>query len=155
MARCYQHTWSMTVAELLLRIGCTIVAWLIMYTHCLWLAVLPRVGCGSDGDELWRVLLGMVPITLLFTALIGAANKVDSVRDSLRWGAAPFALLLPLAILAIWPTLISSTLGDSGICTETPKAWHPWWAPVQLITLSWVSFKAYKTFTYSKLPKPA
>ncbi len=138
----------MTVAEILLRIGCTIVAWLMMYTHCLWLAILPRVGCASDGDELWRVLLGMVPITLLFSLLLGAANKVASVQASLRWGAAPLLLLVPLALMAIWPTFSASTLNDAPICSLPAKGWHLWWGPIQLITLAWVCHRAYKTFTY-------
>ncbi len=144
----------MTVAELLLRIGCNIVAWLVVYTHCLWLAVLPRVGCQTDGDELWRVLLGMLPITFLFSLLLSVANKVDSVRDSLKWGAAPLLLLVPLAIMAIWPTFLGSTLGDNSICEPPAKAWHFWWAPLQFLVLGWVSYKAYKNFTYQPNTNP-
>lgn len=138
----------MTVAEVLLRIGCTIVAWLLLYTHCLWLSVVEQVGCGSDGDALWRLLLGLIPITVTFGLLIGAANKVASVQATLRLGAVPLLLLLPLALLAVWPTFTTSTLGNQPICDIPNVAWHQWWAPAQLLVLLFIGVIAYRNWRF-------
>jgi hypothetical protein len=138
----------MTVAEVLLRIGCTIVAWFLLYTHCLWLSIVQQVGCESDGDALWRLLLGLIPITVTFGFLIRAANKVSSVQQSLRWGAAPMLLLLPLALFAVWPTFTASTLGNSPICDIPDVAWHRWWAPAQLLVLLYIAIISYRNWRY-------
>jgi len=138
----------MTVAEVLLRIGCTIVAWLLLYTHCLWLSVVQQVGCGSDADALWRLLLGLIPITVTFGLLIGAANKVSSVQATLRLGAIPLLILLPLALSAVWPTFTTSTLGNQPICGIRDVAWHQWWAPVQLAVLVFIGVIAYRNWRF-------
>lgn len=140
----------MIIAEVLLRIGCSIVAWLVIYTHCLWLALTWRLGCQADGDELWRVLLGLAPITMLFSLISGASRKVHSVHNSIRWGAAPLVILVPLGFMAIWPVFSSVNLGSNGICSIEPKAWHPWWAPLQLVTLGVILLMAWRNWQ----PKP-
>ncbi len=136
----------MTIAELLLRIGCAIVAWLMMYTHTLWLAIVDDVGCGPDGDALYRLLLGLTLITLPFCFLLGLSRKVGSIHDTLRWGCAPLLLLVPLAANAVWPVLNASTLGDAPLCPGPVSAWHPWWAPLQLAVLAVVSLMAYRAW---------
>lgn len=138
----------MTVAEVLLRIGCTIVAWLLLYTHCLWLSVVKQVGCESDGDALWRLLLGLIPVTISFGLLIGAANKVSSVQPMLRWGAAPLVVLIPLALFAIWPTYTASTLASNPICDIPDVAWHSWWAPAQFLVLLYIAIIAYRNWRF-------
>lgn len=138
----------MTVAEILLRIGCTIVAWLVIYTHCLWLAVVKQVGCESDGDALWRLLLGLIPVTFAFGLLIGAANKVGSVQPMLRLGAAPLVLLVPLAIFAVWSTFEASTLGNDPICGIPDVTWHRWWGPAQFLIVLYISIMAYRNWRY-------
>ncbi len=136
----------MLVAEVLLRIGCTVIAWLIMYTHCLWLSIIPAVGCQSDGDALWRLLLGFAPVTLLFGFLLNTSRKVGSVHENLRWGVAPLILLIPLSVKAIWPTLMESTVGGLAICGENTAWWHYWWAPIQLLVLAFIATMAWRAW---------
>jgi hypothetical protein len=137
----------MTLIEVLLRLGCSIVAWLVVYTHCLWLATLYSVGCGSDGSEFWRLLLGFAPITLGFTLLLGSANRIPAIRGTLAWLALPLLLLLPLAVRGLWPTLRSATFNHSAICAEgAASLWHVAWAPVQIATLAAVGFMALRVY---------
>ena len=123
-----------------------------MYTHTLWLAIVDDVGCGPDGDALYRLLLGFLPMTFLFGLLLGVSRKVTSVHGMLRWGAAPLVLLVPLAIASVWPTLMASTLGDAPICSDIVSTWHKWWAPLQLVILAYISLQAYRAWRVVGLP---
>ena len=126
----------MKIIEVLLRLGCGLVAWMVIYTHCIWTATLFVTGCESDGDSLWRLLLGFAPFTIGFCLLVNVTNKLQEVHKILIWAAVPLVLLIPLALRAIWPTLVNSTLGSYPICDGTPLAgWHFWWAPVQLLVM--------------------
>jgi hypothetical protein len=137
----------MSLTEAFLRLGCSIVAWLMVYTHCLWLATLYSVGCGSDGAEFWRLLLGFAPLTIGFTLLLGATRKLDAVHGTLAWLAIPLIVLLPLAARGIWPTLQSATFNDVAICADGDASlWQVLWAPVQIATLAIIGFVAFRVF---------
>jgi len=127
----------------LLRLGCSLVAWMVLYTHCIWLATLRVVGCGPDGDELWRLLLGFAPIALGFSFLISAIQQQREVAQIMRWLAAPFVLLIPLAIWPVITTFTATTLDSESIC-NTHAWWHTWWAPVQLLTLGVITYNLYR-----------
>ncbi|NOX49687.1 MAG: hypothetical protein GXP16_04020 [Gammaproteobacteria bacterium] len=131
------------IPEVLLRLGCSLVAWMVLYTHCIWLATSRVVGCGPDGDELWRLLLGFAPIALGFSFLISAIQQLPEVAQIMRWLAAPFVLLIPLAIWPVITTFTASTLGSESIC-NTHAWWHAWWAPVQLLTLGVITYSLYR-----------
>ena len=122
----------MSIIEVLLRLGCGLVAWLVVYTHCIWTATLFVTGCDSDGDSLWRLLLGFAPFTVGFCLLLNITSKLVEVHRILVWASAPLLLFVPLALRAIWPTFTGATLEGGGICGVSPVPdWHLWWAPVQ------------------------
>ncbi len=131
---------------MLLRLGCSMVAWLVVYTHLLWLATLRVINCSSDGDAMWRLLLGFAPVALGFATLLQLSRRLPAVHEILRWAAAPLVLLIPLAIAAILPTLTTSTLGAEAICSEPMQPWHRWWAPLQLFTIGLLCVLAYRAW---------
>ena len=123
----------MRLIEVLLRLGCGMVAWMVIYTHCIWTATLFVTGCEADGDNLWRLLLGFAPFTLGFCLLLNVTQKLTEVHKIIIWLSVPLVLFVPLSLRAIWPSLINSTFDGMAICAgDAPADWHFWWAPVQL-----------------------
>ena len=135
----------MSVPEVLLRLGCVLVAWMVVYTHCIWLATLGRIGCGPDGDEMWRLLLGFAPITIGFTLLLSAMRRLPEIARILRWAALPLLVLVPVAALPVISAFKSTTFGGMPICHNI-AAWHAWWAPGQFITLVIISVAAIRAW---------
>ena len=121
----------MGLAELLLRLGCSLTGWLVLFTHALWLAVLGTVGCGSDGAQPWLALLWWSPLTLLFAALLPAGFSVPGIAGALRL---PLMGLLPLlAYAAYTPLRVFDSVNVAGrpLCDAT-ASWTIAWAPLQL-----------------------
>jgi len=135
------------MAEVLLRLGCSLVAWMVVYTHCIWLATLRLVDCGVAGDELWRVLLGFAPVAVGFAFLLPAVHPIAEVARILRWLAVPLLLLIPLAALPVVAALRVPGTRVEGFCGESPAGWHDWWGPVQIVTLTlvgWLALRVWK-----------
>ena len=63
---------------------------MMLYAHIVWLAALQVMGCGPDGDEMHRLLLGLAPVTVGFAFL--AERFHFRVRNGIGW--------FPLAIAA-------------------------------------------------------
>lgn len=132
---------------MLLRLGCSLVAWMVIYTYCLWLAVLRVTGCGPDGDEFWQLLLGFAPFAMGFSLLISASRRLPELHRILRWGFVPLVLLVPLGVLPVWSTFAAVNLEGTGICAPTPiGSWQLWWAPLQFITLAVISLQAFRAW---------
>lgn len=126
----------MRFSEVLLRLGVSLVGWLVLYTHFLWLAVAGKVGCGPDGDEVFRVLLGLVPLTIGCALLIRASRTLGDVHRSLRWAGLPLLVLLPFDLIAVWQVGESVYFAQGSICADGPAAvWERLWAPAQLLAL--------------------
>ena len=135
----------MSIPDVLLRLGCVLVAWMVIYAHCIWLATLRTIGCGPDGDEMWRLLLGFIPITIGFALLLTAVRKIPEVARILRWAALPLLILVPIATLPVISALKLTTFGGQPICGDF-AVWHTWWAPGQIITLAFISFAAFRAW---------
>ena len=136
----------MNAAELFLRLGCAMVGWLMVFTHLLWLGTLRVVTCNSDGDAMWRMLLALAPLAVLFSFALTLTRKLSAVHSMLRWGIVPTVLLSVLALLAVWPALQNTTLAGVPICGVENVSWHPWWAPVQLGAIALLLWNAIKAF---------
>ena len=126
----------MRFAEILLRLGCNLVGWMIIYSHCIWLAVIPQIGCGPDGDEIFRLSLGFSPIAIGAALLLGLAHKLPTVVGYLKWLALPLILLVPLTVSPILAALETTTFGSMGLCESiAASGWQRAWAPIQIMTL--------------------
>ena len=133
--------YNVRFAEVLLRLGTSLVAWMMLYAHFLWLAALYAIGCGPDGDEMHRLLLGLAPFTCGFALLLRVTRPFGEIHGILRWLGAPLLLLLPFAVRSSWHVFESVSIGSSAICASgPPAAWQQLWAPVQLITLLIASY---------------
>ncbi len=133
----------MRFAEVFLRLGTALVAWMMLFTHFVWLAVLYVVDCGPDGDEMYRLLLGLAPFTFGFAYLISVTRKLEEIHTMLRWLGVPVLLLAPLCLRTVWGVFNSVNIGGMAICEAgQPPAWQLYWAPVQLLTVIAVLFLA-------------
>jgi hypothetical protein len=121
-------------AELLLRLGCSLVAWLVLIGHCLWLSVLGSIGCGLDGAQPWLALLWSTPLTLLFTAVLPLGFAVPGIGRALL---APLLVLAPLLAFAAWialRSLLAVNLHGEALCAADAR-WTLLWSPLQLSVL--------------------
>ncbi|MEM7249946.1 MAG: hypothetical protein AAF493_00890 [Pseudomonadota bacterium] len=124
----------MGFAELFLRLGSALVAWVVVFAHLVWLAALEQVSCGPDAVRPWMVLLGFSPITVLFACLLPVGATVPGVARLLRLPAVLLLVLVPLALRHIH-TVFERTWSEQGsICTElAPSGFESWWSPAQLL----------------------
>jgi hypothetical protein len=122
----------MAVAELLLRLGVALTAWLVLFAHTLWLAALGAAGCASDGAQPWLALLWWTPVTIMFAALLPLGRAVPGVARTLRL---PAVVLMPLLVYALrtpWATLLDVNVGVEPLC-GCSAAWTKFWSPLQLL----------------------
>lgn len=137
----------MSLIEVLLRLGCNLVAWMVVYTHIVWLATLRVIGCEAASDQFWRLLLGFAPVAIGFSFLLGAMNKIPEIARILRLLGVPLVVLLPLATWPVVSALRTSTFESSPICGIEIASWHSWWAPVQLVSLLIITISVVRAWT--------
>jgi len=124
-------------AEVFLRLGCSLVGWMMLYAHAVWLAALHRIGCGPDGGEMHALLLGIAPMAAAMSFLPRLTRPFTDIQSILRWLALPLALLLPFELYNIWSVAAIVHGAGAGICGESPPvSWHYWWTPAQVGALS-------------------
>jgi len=130
----------MRFAEVFLRLGSALVAWMVIYAHILWLAVLFRLSCGPDGDEMHRLLLGLAPVTVGFALALRATRPLPEIHSILRWLGVPLLLLLPFVGRSTWQVLETVNINASSVCAEAPPTtWQTLWAPVQILVVAIVA----------------
>ena len=126
----------MRFAEVFLRLGCALVAWMMLYAHFVWLAALGGIGCGPDGDELHRVLLALVPVSIGCAFLLRVTRPLEEIHRILRWLGLPLAALMlagAYQVLVISRAVYATGLG---ICSaDEAGAWHWLWGMAQLLAI--------------------
>ena len=126
----------MRFAEVFLRLGTALVAWMMLFTHVVWLAVLSKTGCGPDGDELHRLLLGLAPFTCAFAYLLRVTRPFAEIHSMLRWLGVPLGFLVLLALRTAWGVAHRVNVEGLAICGPgAPAAWQQAWAAAQALTL--------------------
>lgn len=119
-----------------MRLGTALVAWMMLFTHFVWLAVLYVTGCGPDGDEMHRLLLGLAPFTIAFAFLTGVTHKFADIHKMLRWLGVPILLLAPFCLRTVWSAFDTVNLQGLAFCgAGAPTSWQQFWAPLQVLTL--------------------
>ncbi len=133
----------MNIAEMLLRLGCALVAWIVLFTYGLWMLILRQLDCSADGDSMWRLMLGFAPLAILFSFLLGSSRPLTSVHELLRWLRYPLLILLALSAVPIAETFMHATINDNPIC-EPSRRWHTWWAPAQFLTIAIIGVRVWR-----------
>lgn len=137
----------MRFAEVFLRLGCALVAWMMLYAYFVWLAALHAIGCGPDGDEIHQLLLGLAPFTVGFAFLLRVTRPFAEIHSILRWLAIPLLLLLPFAVHGVWQVFQSVNRDATAICASgAPETWQTLWTPIQLLTLLLVLYMVFKVW---------
>ncbi len=139
----------MRFSEVLLRLGCALVAWMVIYAYFVWLAALRSIGCGPDNDEMHLLLLGMAPFAVACAVMLRLTRPYREIHQILRWLSVPIALLFPLALQTTWKVFSTVNIGGGGICGDSRStSWEAWWAPLQLAALAisaWLIVRVWRS----------
>ena len=137
----------MQFAEVFLRLGSSLVAWMVLYAHVLWLAALHAMGCGPDGDEMHRLLLGLTPVTIGMAIVLRATRPLAEIHSMLRWLGIPLLLLLPFAVRSTWEVFRRVNQESLQICgAGAASSWESAWPVVQLLVLIVVAYMVAKVW---------
>jgi hypothetical protein len=138
----------MRFAEVFLRLGCALVAWMLLYTFYLWLAATHNIGCGPDADEMHRVLLGLAPFSAIAAIALRVTRPFAEIHRMMRWLGVPLLLLLPFGLRTVWSVFKAVNVNGAGICVGIdPANWQHYWAPVQLVALAVATYFVLRTWT--------
>lgn len=120
---------------------------MMLYAHILWLAALHAMGCGPDGDEMHRLLLGLAPFTCGFAFALRLTRPFGDIHKILRWLGLPLALLLPFVLRSIWEVFKQVNLESLAICSSgVATGWQPLWPAIQLTTVLLVAYMVFKVW---------
>jgi hypothetical protein len=123
-------------AEVFLRLGSGLVAWMMLYAWVLWLAALHSLACGPDGDAMYRLLLGTAPLAIGAVFMLRVTGPLQEVHAILRWLGLPLLLLIPFCLRSVWDVVAAVHLQSVGLCSELPPpAWQYLWSPLQFAVL--------------------
>jgi hypothetical protein len=126
----------MRFAEVFLRLGSSLVAWMMIYTYAVWMAALHVIGCGPEGDEMHRVLLGVALLALFMALALRLTRPFPDIHRMLGRLVLPLALLGPFVVKNTWVVFRRTNLDGLAICAEqTPSTLQITWAPAQFFTI--------------------
>ena len=131
----------MRLPEVFLRLASALVGWMLLYAYFVWLAALRNIGCGPDGDELHRLLLGITPFVVGAGLSLRLTRSFADIHKILRWLSIPLILLIPFAVVHIWSIWNQVNIAGQSICSAAePTFWQSIWAPLQLIVLAFCAW---------------
>lgn len=137
----------MRFAEIFLRLGLCLVAWMVLFGYALWIMLLPKLPCTAGETSLWLVLLYAAPMILLFSLLLPTSRALPAVHQSIRWLAPPLSLFIAFALRTIYYAFAEFTLGTSQPCGFTSEFWSAAWAPIHaalLLFLLWQLLRIWR-----------
>ena len=113
-----------------------LVAWMLLYTHFIWLSAIRQIECGPSSEEMYRLLLLLVPFTIGSALLIRMSRPFTEVHSILRWLGVPLAALMLTGAYNVWLfargiyylKLAPCHVGDL-------QTWHTAWVPLQALAL--------------------
>lgn len=123
----------MRLTEIFLRLGSSLVGWMMLGAYVLWLAAAGRIACDGDPDSLYLLLLYAAPVAVIFTQMTKLTRTIPYVHRTMRWIAVLPLLLLPGAAMTIYGAARSAYTDGSGPCgTGDASVWFHTWPVVQL-----------------------
>lgn len=126
----------MRLAEVFLRIGCSLVGWMILVAYVLWLAVAGHAACDGDPVELYRLLLFAAPIASVLTLMIRLTHPLPEIHQMMRWIGIFPALFVPNATMTIIAAFRAAYVSATGPCgIGSAPTWFGAWPIVQAIAL--------------------
>lgn len=135
----------MRYAEVFLRLGSALVAWMVVYAYVVWLAATRAIGCGPDGDEIYKLLLAMAPMASAAVLAVSVTRMLGEVHGILRWLSVPLLLSFPFALMSVWQVFVRANQQSLSICENIPSAlWERLWAPLQLLALLIIALLAIR-----------
>lgn len=141
----------MRFAEVLLRLGSVLVAWMILFAYFVWIAVVEKAGCGANGADIYRLLLGMAPIAVAASFLLRLTRRFVEIHRILRWLGLPLIAMLVLVLPAIWQVFSDVNLGGGTVCPAMERSlWQIAWAPGQIVAVgicTWMMIAVWRTAT--------
>ena len=144
----------MRLAEVFLRLGSSLVGWMLVYTYTVWLAALHVMGCGPDGDAMHRLLLGLAPFAAVMTLLLRLTRPFGDIQRMLSWLGLPILLLLPFVLRNIWDVFEQATLEGLAICSAAAaSALHFYWAPVQFLAVGLIAVLIAAEWRFARIEK--
>ncbi len=123
-------------ASIFLRLGVTLVAFMTLFCHLLFLALVPQLKCNGDEPPIWVVTFLTAFIAFVAALSLLAARPLKSVVQALKWGCIPLLILMPFGLFGVLPVFGASTLGGAPICpgisAHSNLVWQQAWAPLQM-----------------------
>ena len=127
----------MRFSEIFLRLGCSLVGWMVVIAYFLWLAVAGKIGCGEEANELHRLLLFAAPAAAAFALLTQSTRPMPDVHGVLRWIAILPVLLLPFALVSVWGIARVLYFDGETVCAGASFAGlMSFWPVVQIIAIA-------------------
>ncbi len=144
----------MSFAEIVLRLGVSFVAWMMLFMHFVMVLVIRLAPC-TDGDvSPWRVSLVTALLALGAAAALPYGNGVKGMAGVFRYFALPLAVLVPWAAWIVWPYVPGTLLAGTEVCAIATNAaaetgaptWQRAWPAVQLVVLGVVGFSGWRAW---------
>lgn len=134
----------MSFAEVILRVGVTLVSWMMIYMHLVMMLILRVAQCPGGDTSPWKVTLitGVLAAGSSFAALYGHGAR--GMGEVFRYFALPLLVLVPWAAWLTLPYLTGATFGTLGMCDvrlgevsgSAVAGWQRGWAPLQLVVFA-------------------
>lgn len=144
----------MSFAEIVLRLGVSFVAWMMIFMHMIMVLVIRLAPC-SDGDvSPWQVSLVTALLALGAAAALPYGNGVKGMAGVFRYFALPLAVLLPWAAWIVWPYVAGTLVAGAEVCaiatgatskTSAPT-WQRAWPAIQLVVLCVLAFSGWRAW---------
>ena len=109
---------------------------MLLYTHFIWLSAIRQIECGPNSEEMYRLLLLLVPFSLCSALLIRLSRPFSEVHSILRWLGVPLSVLMLTGAYNVWLFARGAYFLKLAPCHAGDlETWHVVWVPAQALVL--------------------